>query len=265
MAIQLDFRTLSLTLMLFSLVFGLGMFAYSREHAKFSGIRTMGAGYLLIGGGCVARVETSGVSLGEFGPANFFAQAVKTGAIEIRDATCPAVYTGIQAGEKGIPFMPMRGVIDSDLLANRPDWMVIDNPFAEADDPILLVPAIIPDVAAIHVAEADRFGNAWIGNRHELKTLAHAARRTLITAERIVDHNLAEDPARSPNLISALYIEAMAEVPGGAWPLACPPLYGTDTATFSAYAAASRQAARGGGAQSDWLSVITPGRQEAAE
>ena len=53
MAIQLDFRTLSLTLMLFSLVFGLGMFAYSREHTKFSGIRTMGAGYFLIGGGCV--------------------------------------------------------------------------------------------------------------------------------------------------------------------------------------------------------------------
>ncbi len=53
MSIQLDFRTLSLTLMLFSLVFGLGMFAYSREHAKFSGIKTIGVGYFLIGGGCV--------------------------------------------------------------------------------------------------------------------------------------------------------------------------------------------------------------------
>lgn len=53
MPIQLDFRTLSLTLMLFSLVFGLGMFAYSREHPKFSGIKTIGISYLLIGGGCV--------------------------------------------------------------------------------------------------------------------------------------------------------------------------------------------------------------------
>ncbi|MBR9871977.1 MAG: GGDEF domain-containing protein [Gammaproteobacteria bacterium] len=53
MSIQLDFRTLSLTLMLFSIVFGLGMFAYAREHAKFSGIKTIGAGYFLIGGGCV--------------------------------------------------------------------------------------------------------------------------------------------------------------------------------------------------------------------
>ncbi|MFC4259681.1 GGDEF domain-containing protein [Marinobacter lacisalsi] len=53
MSIQLDFRTLSLTLMLFSLVFGLGMFAYSREHPKFSGIKTIGTGYFLIGGGGV--------------------------------------------------------------------------------------------------------------------------------------------------------------------------------------------------------------------
>ena len=53
MLIQLDFRTLSLTLMLFSIVFGLGMFAYAREHAKFSGIKTIGAGHFLIGGGCV--------------------------------------------------------------------------------------------------------------------------------------------------------------------------------------------------------------------
>lgn len=53
MSIQLDFRTLSLTLMLFSLVFGLGMFAYSREHPKFSGIKIIGVGYFLIGGGCV--------------------------------------------------------------------------------------------------------------------------------------------------------------------------------------------------------------------
>ncbi|MGM0570233.1 GGDEF domain-containing protein [Marinobacter sp.] len=53
MSIQLDFRTLSLTLVLFSLVFGLGMFAYSKEHAKFSGIKTIGAGYLLFGAGGV--------------------------------------------------------------------------------------------------------------------------------------------------------------------------------------------------------------------
>ncbi|HUH38861.1 MAG TPA: GGDEF domain-containing protein [Spongiibacteraceae bacterium] len=53
MPIQLDFRTLSVTLVLFSLVFGLGMFAYARENAKFAGIKTIGVGYFLVGGGCV--------------------------------------------------------------------------------------------------------------------------------------------------------------------------------------------------------------------
>ena len=171
----------------------------------------------LIGGGCVRIIETSGVSLGEFGPAPFFAEAVKSGAVEIRDATCPAVYTGLQAGEKGIPFMPIRGIIGSDILANRPDWKVIDNPFEASGDPIVLIPAIRPDFAVVHVSEADRFGNAWIGGRHELKMMAHAARCTLVTAERIVEGDLREDEAKSANLITPIYVEAIAEAPGR-WP-----------------------------------------------
>ena len=222
----------------------------------------------LIGGGCVRIVETSGVSLGEFGPAPFFAEAVKAGRVEIRDATCPAVYTGLQAAEKGIPFMPIRGIIGSDILANRPDWKVIDNPFREpgeaSGDPIVLIPAIRPDFAVVHVSEADRFGNAWIGGRHELKTMAHAARCTLVTAERIVEGDLREDEAKSANLITPIYVEALAEAPGGAWPLACPPDYALDAGAVRAYASAARQSARSGGGE-DWLRVLTPGHAEAAE
>lgn len=218
----------------------------------------------LIGGGCIARIETSGVSLGEFGPAPFFAEAVKSGAIEIRDATCPAVYTGLQAGEKGIPFMPIRGVIGSDILANRPDWKVIDNPFADGGDPIVLIPAIRPDVAVVHVSVADRFGNAWIGGRHELKMMAHAALRTIVTAERVVEENLAEDEAKAANLITPIYVDAIAEAPGGAWPLACPPDYALDPAAVRAYASAARHASRGG-ASREWLTVLTPSHAEAAE
>ena len=87
---------------------------------------------LLIGAGCVATLETSAVTLGEFGPAPRFTAAVKAGAIALKDATCPAIHAGLQAAEKGIPFMPLRGVLGSDLVAHRPDWRVIQNPFAEA-------------------------------------------------------------------------------------------------------------------------------------
>lgn len=218
----------------------------------------------LIGAGCVRVVETSGVSLGEFGPASFFGEAVKSGAVEIRDATCPAVYAALQAGEKGVPFAPIRGVIGSDILKSRAaDWKVIDNPFEAGGDPIVLLRAIRPDVALLHVAEADRFGNAWVGARHEFKTLAHAAHRTLITAERIVDGNLVEDPAKSPNLVTSIYVDAVAEAPGGAWPLAAPPHYAMDVEAVKAYARAARTAARGG--EADWLSILTPASLEAAE
>src|ERR671915_1402222 len=98
---------------------------------------------LLIGAGCVAEVESSAVSLGEAGLAPRFSEAVENNLIKVRDATCPAVHSALQASEKGVPFMPLRGVLGSDLVTNRPDWQISQNPFARAQDPILLVPAIV--------------------------------------------------------------------------------------------------------------------------
>src|ERR1700694_6237389 len=77
---------------------------------------------LLIGAGCIATLETSAVSLGEYGPARCFVAAVTSGAIVMRDATCPALHAAFQAAEKGLPFMPLRGLIGSDLLAQRRGW-----------------------------------------------------------------------------------------------------------------------------------------------
>ena len=85
----------------------------------------------------------------------------------MKDATCPALHAAFQAAEKGVPFMPLRGLIGSDLLAHRPDWKVIDNPFDD-DDPIVLLPALKPDVALFHAPIADRDGNVWIGRDREL-------------------------------------------------------------------------------------------------
>src|ERR1700694_5071584 len=74
---------------------------------------------LLIGAGCIATLETSAVSLGEYGPAPRFIAAVTSGAMVMKDATCPALHAAFQAAEKGLPFMPLRGLIGSDLLAQR--------------------------------------------------------------------------------------------------------------------------------------------------
>ena len=214
---------------------------------------------ILIGAGAVSSLETSGVTLGEFGPAPRFVAAVKSGAIALRDATCPAIYAAIQAGEKGQPFVPLRGLIGSDLMTARHDWKIIDNPFA-ADDPIALLPAIQPDIALIHAPLADIYGNIWVGGRHELKTIAHAARQTLATVEEIVDTDLRTDPTRAPNLIGPIYVNAIAEAKQGAWPEAAPGLYGQDEAALAAYAAA----AKSDQGFADWLAAhVAP--QRAAE
>ncbi len=210
------------------------------------GLRLLGvpvSGYatdLLIGAGCVASVESSGVSLGESGLAPRFAAALKAGRITMTDATCPAIHTMLQAAEKGVPFMPLRGILGSDILAHRPDWRVIDNPFAPGGDPIVLLPALSPDIAAFHAAMADRAGNVYVGRRHELATMAHAARRSLVTVEHIIDINLLEDERLAAGTIAATYIEAIALAERGVWPLALLNEYPADDAHLAEYARLAR-------------------------
>ena len=217
--------------------------ALARRGAR--GLRLLGVpvcGYvcdLLIGAGCVASVQTSAATLGETGLSPRFARALAAGTIEVTDATCPAIHTMLQAAEKGVPFLPLRGVLGSDLIAHRPDWRVIDNPFA-AGDPILLVPAVSPDVGAFHAACADADGNVYVGRRRELATIAHAARRTLVTVERLVPGNLLEDERMAAGTISGVYIEAVAVASRGAWPSALLDDYPADPAHLAAYAKLAR-------------------------
>lgn len=222
---------------------------------------------LLIGAGCVAEVQTSAVTLGEAGFAPRFTAAVKAGSILLRDATCPAIHTMLQAAEKGVPFMPLRGLIGSDVLAHRPDWRVIDNPYADGSgagggDPIVLLPALAPDFAVIHGVMADAEGNVWLGRRRECATLAHASRETLVTVERLHPGNLLEDERLAPGTISGIYISGFAIAERGAHPIALLDEYGMDTDYIAAYARAARTEA----GFADWLAehVLHP-RAVAAE
>lgn len=190
---------------------------------------------LLIGAGCVATLETSAVSLGEFGPAPRFTAAVTSGTIAMKDATCPALHAALQAAEKGVPFMPLRGLIGSDVLKYRDDWKVIDSPFGD-DDPIVLLPAIRPDVALLHAPMADRFGNVWIGRQRELATMAHASARTIATVEKICDGNLLDDPMLAAGTLPGFYVEAVAVAERGAWPLPLPDHYAADADHLALYA-----------------------------
>ena len=194
---------------------------------------------ILIGAGCVSIVESAGITLDEQGQAPQFVNAVKTGSIRVMDTTCPAIISALQAGEKGIPFIPMRGLIGSDLLRYRPDYQVIDNPMSDTEDPIVLLPAIVPDIALFHAPLADRFGNVWVGKSRELMTMAHASRKTLVTVENFFDGNLMEDPIRSPATIPAHYITSVARAENGAWPLGLEGHYPIDETAMESYANAN--------------------------
>lgn len=197
---------------------------------------------VLIGAGCVGTLETSAVTLGEFGTASRFVQGLRAGAFRMRDATCPAVHAAVQAGMKGLPFIPLRGMIGTDLLARRPDWQVIDNPFRDPGappDPIVLLPAIRPDVTVFHAPMADRHGNVFIGRARDLLNLSQASARALVTVERIVDGDLLADPDRSGATVPAIYVEAIAVAPRGSWPVALPGYLPTDEAGLREYAKAA--------------------------
>jgi len=196
---------------------------------------------MLIGAGCVAEIETSGVSIGEFGYAPNFRRAVEKGDIVIRDATCPALYAELQASEKGAPFMPLRGILGSDILANRSDWKTIDNPMAEGGgDPVVLLPAAQPDFAVFHARYGDKYGNVWVGARRECVLLAHASAQSLVTVEEIWDGNLMEDDRMLAGTIPPVYINAVAHAPRGAWPLSLPGFYERDGEHLKTYVSAAK-------------------------
>jgi len=190
---------------------------------------------LLIGAGCVATLETSAVSLGEFGPAPRFSAAITSGTIDMKDATCPALHAALQAAEKGVPFMQLRGLIGSDLMTYRDDWKTIDNPFGN-NDPIVLLPALKPDVALFHAPIADSFGNVFIGRQRELATMAHASAKTIVTVERMHAGNLLDDPVLSAGTLPGFYVEHIAIAERGAWPLPLPDHYAADAEHLALYA-----------------------------
>ena len=218
-----------------------GLIRRKAKNLRLLGVPVLGlSADLLIGAGCVAEVHSSAVSLGEAGLAPRFTEAAERGEIRVVDYTCPAVHTALQASEKGVPFMPLRGVLGSDLVAGREDWRVAQNPFSAVADPLLMVAAISPDVALFHARWSDGAGNVWVGRRRELATIAHAARHSYVTVEEERAGDMLEDELLAPGVISAAYITGTACAPRGAWPLGLLDLYAIDDAHVAFYARAAK-------------------------
>jgi glutaconate CoA-transferase subunit A len=183
---------------------------------------------LMVGSGCVSTLEAGGIVVGEIGIGPRFREAMRRGAIRMKDSTCPAIFAGLQAGEKGAPFAAVRGLLGSDVLKHRTDWRVINNPFKSDGDPVVLVPAINPDVFFFHAGYGDSFGNVWVGGRRDIVFTSHASRTVIVTVEQIWDGNLLKDTKMGPGTISSEYITAVAHAPNGSWPMCLPGFYDED-------------------------------------
>lgn len=196
---------------------------------------------LLCGAGCAASVAVGFVGFETgLGVAPSYRRTVEGGAVEAKEHACYTVIAGLRAAVQGVPFMPVAGLDGSDLPALR-GFRRLANPYGAGS--VVVVPALVPDVAILHVQEADAAGNGRIvGSRFEDVLMAQAARRVIVTAERIVDGAGFEG---APELVSiaGFLVEAVVEAPGGAWPCGCAGEYGYDQAFLEAYVAASRDAA----------------------
>ncbi len=200
-------------------------------------------GDMLIGSGCVSEIEAAAVSLGEFGQAPRFQDAVINQKIKVKDSTCPALHAQLQATEKSVPFMPLRGIIGSDLLKYREDWKVIQNPMntsgKEGED-VILLPAVKLDVLVFHATKADKNGNVQIGRRRELATLAHASSKVFVTVEEFVDEDFFQSEINASATLPALYVDAIAKSKNGSWPCGLTGKYYPDFEELKTYSLASR-------------------------
>lgn len=140
-----------------------------------------------------------------------------------------------RAGAMGVPFMPTRSMLGSDVMRMRPEVKEMDCPFT--GEKLLLVPALNPDVALIHVQRCDAYGNAQIDGLQFMDIdLALAANSVILTTERIVSNDqIRRDPDQTK--IPFFCVDAVVEVPYGAAPHECYGLYEPMMQHMEAYVA----------------------------
>lgn len=188
----------------------------------------------MIGAGCVDQVIAAWVGNVMMGSAYNFRRAVEEDGLKIFNMTNFAIALALQAGAMGVPFLPTRAALGSDIPKGNHFFYQIFSPF-EPKENLWAVRALNPDVTIAHVQRADRQGNAhcW-GNFGVLIEGVRAARRVIVVAEEIVEPEvIASDPNRT--VIPGFLVNAVVECPHGAHPSPVQGYYKRDDAFFRQY------------------------------
>ena len=202
-------------------------------------------GELLLAAGASRHLVTSWFSQGiVWGVSRIMRLYTETNRARFEEWSHLAMGMRFRAGAMGVPFLPLRSMLGSDLIAQLPEARVIDCPFT--GERLVLVPALNPDVALIHVQRCDAYGNAQIDGLPFMDVdLAMAANRVILTTERIVAN---DQIRRRPDhtKIPFFAVEAVVEAPFGCAPHECFGLYEPMFDHLDAYAAALKPDAERG-------------------
>ncbi len=172
----------------------------------------------MVAAGCARKVIFSYMGNPGVGSLRMVRAAIERGQIEWEEYSHFGMITRLQAGAAGLPFLPMNQTAAADLERVNPTIKRIPDPYGGKE--VIVVPALHPDVAIVHVQRADPNGNAHLwGIIGEQKEAAFAAQRVILTAEEIVDESvIRSDPNRT--LIPSIVVDAVCHVP-----YACHPSY----------------------------------------
>jgi glutaconate CoA-transferase subunit A len=200
---------------------------------------------MMIGAGVVKRFISTFLSLGIYGLGRCYRRSLEKSIphkIEVEEYTNLSLPMMLMAGAMGMPFAPVKDMAGSDLLnvkafMGENKYKMIESPFDGS--PTILVPALKPDLAIIHVQQADENGNAQIwGIGGDCKVGANAAKKVIVTCERLVSREMVgKDPSRT--IVPGFKVAAVVEEPFGAHPGYTPGFYDVDFSFGSLYQQAS--------------------------
>jgi glutaconate CoA-transferase, subunit A len=165
----------------------------------------------MVAAGCARKVIFSYMGNPGVGSLRIVRSAIEQGKLEWEEYSHFGMITRLQAGASGLPFLPMNQTAAVDLEKVNPNIKRIPDPYGGKD--VIVVPALNPDVAIVHVQRADQEGNAHLwGIIGEQKEAAFAAKKVILTAEEIVDESMIRsDPNRT--LIPSIVVDAVCHVP----------------------------------------------------
>lgn len=195
----------------------------------------------LVGAGCVARIVAAWVGNVSAGLGHNYRRACEQGipaSLAVEDHTNLTLAVALLAGAIGAPYIPTRSVLGTGLLESNPGFRPAEDPWSGR--PVVLVPALTPEVAILHVQRADAAGHAhaW-GTLGVTRDAALAARRVIVVAEEI---RTTEEILSDPNLVLAppMKVAAVVHEPYGAFPSPLQGFYARDHEFYHRYHEESR-------------------------